>query len=348
MTFGRALLVDRLGRDRLGRSIGYSATAMTAGFLLGPAIGGALYQFSGYLSIYYLPIALLILEAFLRIVMIEKRASDSPRKPDEAPQKDDQVERPAANGRRKSVDSGSSDESSVVGNGHRHRGSEDAIENGDTEADPLLKKPAKPKFAYFTFFKSLKFSLLSLSCLILNSLTNGFDAILPTYAHDSFDFSPGKVSALFLILLAPTILAPVSGWICDKYGTKGPLIFSSVVLTPSILLLAFVVPTTSMPFLKFAILFALIGVATSQSFPALQVEMINAVGEIEDSSPGIFGPSGASTQAYGIIGTVASVGSLGECSYLLQLRNAPAFLNHEFSVVLISPRNVLPELTVSM
>lgn len=53
---GLALLVDTVGRD-IGYAMGYVNIAMSAGLLISPAIGGAVYAAAGYYAVYYVAFA---------------------------------------------------------------------------------------------------------------------------------------------------------------------------------------------------------------------------------------------------------------------------------------------------
>ena len=42
-TFGRTLILHKVGHERIGRAMGFTGTARSAGLLLGPVIGGGLF-----------------------------------------------------------------------------------------------------------------------------------------------------------------------------------------------------------------------------------------------------------------------------------------------------------------
>lgn len=68
---GLALVVDTVAEDRVGEAMGYTTMGMSVGSLLGPAAGGVLYDKLGFYGAFYVPIALIVLDIVLRLVMIE-------------------------------------------------------------------------------------------------------------------------------------------------------------------------------------------------------------------------------------------------------------------------------------
>ncbi|ORY82070.1 major facilitator superfamily domain-containing protein [Protomyces lactucae-debilis] len=67
-----ALLVDTVGHERIGQTMGIVSISLALALGISPLIGGALYEAAGYYSVYYFSFGLLALDIFLRLVMIEK------------------------------------------------------------------------------------------------------------------------------------------------------------------------------------------------------------------------------------------------------------------------------------
>ena len=74
-TVGLALLVDTVGRERIGEVLGYTSLAVTLGLLSAPPLCGSLYQWGGYYAPFYLAFAVVALDIALRLVMIEKKVA---------------------------------------------------------------------------------------------------------------------------------------------------------------------------------------------------------------------------------------------------------------------------------
>ena len=295
-TFGSALLLERVGHDQVGQAMGYTGVGLTAGLLLGPIIGGVLYQFGGYFVVFLVPIGMIIMEIILRLLVVDKgvtRAKPPVLHDTEYQNTGRQALSPDNN----------------LQNSNPSQLSSERLKPDESENEPLLKRAGAVRNAYLTLFASLRFSSALLSLLILNGLACGFDAILPAYGHDTLDFTTSQVSLLFLTMGVPMILTPVSGWTTDKYGPKLPAILGLTLMIPALFSLRFATCESDLPFLKLILLLSLIGTAFSQVMTPLQTEVSATVKEIERSSPGIFGKYGAYSQAYGLMNSAFALGS---------------------------------------
>lgn len=52
-----ALLNDFIGAEHIGKAMGYTSMALSMGLLLGPVLGGVLYEYGGYFQVFYPPSA---------------------------------------------------------------------------------------------------------------------------------------------------------------------------------------------------------------------------------------------------------------------------------------------------
>src|ERR1700761_1271214 len=71
-----ALLSDTVGKANIGKAVGIIGVPMSIGPIVGPLLGGVIYASGGYYAVFGLMFALLGLDAFLRMIMIEKRVAD--------------------------------------------------------------------------------------------------------------------------------------------------------------------------------------------------------------------------------------------------------------------------------
>ena len=72
-TVGLALLADTVDKEELGKCLGYISLAMNGGTLLGPLLGGVVYDRGGYYAVFAMAFALLGSDVVLRLVLIEKK-----------------------------------------------------------------------------------------------------------------------------------------------------------------------------------------------------------------------------------------------------------------------------------
>lgn len=70
-----ALIGDSMPQERLGQTIGYLGSAIASGFLLGPFLGGVVYNSGGYDAVFWFAYPILALDMVMRLVLIEKKVA---------------------------------------------------------------------------------------------------------------------------------------------------------------------------------------------------------------------------------------------------------------------------------
>jgi len=70
---GLALVVDTVGEARVGQAMAYVSSAMSMGLILGPVLGGVIYDRAGYYAAFALAFALILLDFVLRVILVEKK-----------------------------------------------------------------------------------------------------------------------------------------------------------------------------------------------------------------------------------------------------------------------------------
>ena len=298
-TLGSALLRDTFGAEHIGKAMGYTSLAVSSALLLGPAIGGLLYEYGGYFQVFLPAYGLLVVEAILRLLIIEKKKPLTPRLRETADFKENSVHDSQAG----SVEQGiRNPDQNILEQGQR----------GEPEEQRLLPKasPDRPGQSLLILLASSRFLVAMMGTFIVNCIACGFDGVLAPYISDSFDLKATHAAALFLAMALPMFLAPIPGALTDRYGAKLPAAAGFILAIPSLTLLRLVTPDTDMPFVKLLILLGLAGTSFAFTGPPLRVEAARVVAVIERDRPGVFGPGGAYSRAFGLINAAMAAGSM--------------------------------------
>lgn len=72
---GLSLLTDSVSFDNLGQTIGYLGSAIALGFLLGPLLGGMVYDVAGYQAVFGMAFAIVAIDVVMRVAVIEKKVA---------------------------------------------------------------------------------------------------------------------------------------------------------------------------------------------------------------------------------------------------------------------------------
>lgn len=217
-TIGMAIIIETVGQENLGKTMGTVFSFISVAGLFAPIIGGLLYARSGYNGVFGLGLGLIAIDLILRLLMIEKKAGavydDTP-----------------CNTR-------------------------DAIPGGDSddnEQRPLLPKTSPNVNGYRLtqpkkrLTRAIPILLLLRDSSLLTAIWIGFmqsillgalDATVPLVAHEQFGFDSLKAGLLFLPLgMSDLCLGPVFGWGIDRYGTKTFSVLGFTWLIPMLVLL---------------------------------------------------------------------------------------------------------------
>lgn len=76
---GLAIISENVVPERVGEAMGHTTIALTWGFLLGPMVGGLVYEKAGFYVTFTVPAGLIVVDIFMRFAMIEKSGMISSR-----------------------------------------------------------------------------------------------------------------------------------------------------------------------------------------------------------------------------------------------------------------------------
>ena len=285
---GYALLTDVVEREHLGTAMGYTSMGLSLGLMIGPVIGGILYEYCGYFSVFLPVLCLIGIEIILRSMVVGKssRPNSSPDSPERSQSK-------------------SPMHASADGDGSP---------NTSTESDALLAPKDQPEApatsTYRVLLTSPRFLVALIGILLLNSMACGFDSILTPYLRDNFNMHAASAGALFLTLAIPMLLAPLFGKLTDRYGPKVVMTLGLVLLVPPLILLSLISHQTDLPIPKIAVVLAFLGLAFAIAMPPFRIEAILVVDALEEQKPGRFGPNGANSRTFGLVNLVTATGGL--------------------------------------
>ncbi|TGO31458.1 hypothetical protein BHYA_0747g00020 [Botrytis hyacinthi] len=283
---GLALLIDTVGSDQIGQAMGYVGIGINLGVLLSPLLGGLVFNRRGYYSVFAMAFALIALDIILRLAIVERK--------------------PAVQANSLQEDA----ESKVTSNNNRE-GQRVSIENsheGDIRQNNSTSKRRVP--AAFGLLSSKRFAVAIFVSLVQAALTSSFDAILPLFVRDTFGWDSTGAGLIFLPIAIPALVSPVAGWISDRYGTRWLAAISLLLVCPFLVCLRYVMHNTiSQKILLVALLFGT-GLCLNIILVPAMAEIAYVIEAKEKKLPGIFGPSGAYAQAYGLSCLAFAAGGL--------------------------------------
>jgi MFS family permease len=214
-TIGLAIIIETVGQDNLGTTMGTIFSFVSVAGLFSPLLGGVLYASAGYKGVFGLGIGLVAIDFVLRVLMVEKKV---------AARYDD------ANSLQAGTDGARDDteQTPLLPNASAHERYRLAKpKNRITRSLPILLLFRDPGLLTAIWISSMQALLLG-----------AFDATVPLVASEQFDFNSLKAGLLFLPLGgADFLFGPVFGWCVDHYGTRIISIIGFLFLVPTLVLL---------------------------------------------------------------------------------------------------------------
>ncbi|KGO76372.1 Major facilitator superfamily domain, general substrate transporter [Penicillium italicum] len=300
-TAGLALMVDTVGKDDLGKAIGYVSMAISLGTLAGPLLGGVVYEGGGYYAVFGLAFGLIAIDVILRLVLIERRHAIKWLAPEITTL-------------------------SINGDQSTEKKSEQISElpspstpptSGFEPSEPRESQPPSPPsrnaFGRVAILLSSPRLVVSVwGYFILSIILTSFDSVLPLFVHDTFGWQQSGQGIIFISLMVPHLVDPLTGLTIDKYPKSCRYLAAGGFLAavPVLVLLRFVTDNSMQHKILLCALLACVGLCFAVAMPPLVAEVFFAVKEKEDETPEIFGRGGAMALAFGLSNMGFACGSL--------------------------------------
>ncbi len=292
-TIGLALLVDSVDKERLGEMLGYMSMGMMIGTTSGPLLGGVIYQAGGYHSVFVAAFGLILVDAILRLVMLERKATfqmlDHCEESSTEP-----LLRPAG-----STSAASTPNYGVTGSASESQSREDGPGAEKRSAIVVLLSMPQIRLCLWAY------------CVISMSLTS-FDSALPLFVRDTFSWSQLGQGLIFVPLSITQVFDPIAGMICDKYpkGRRYMAAGAFVGTGAAFCSLRVVTHDSFAQKVWLCALLVLLGLSLSFSVSPILVSIDETLDSKESESPGAFGKGGAVALAYGLVNSAFAAGAL--------------------------------------
>ncbi|OQD66258.1 hypothetical protein PENDEC_c062G03562 [Penicillium decumbens] len=273
---GNALVADTVGKDGVGKAIGYTTMTCCVGLLAGPLVGGVVYQHAGYYAVFGIAFGLIGLDIVLRLALIERRHAIKWLKPEEG--------LPAM---------------------EQHHAME--------HQGPLQEAPPRGVLGRLGILLSSPRVIVAVwGSLVVSITMSSFDSVLPLFVQENFRWKQGGQGLIFLPLIIPHALSPIAGSIVDKFPRSCRYVTAGAFLSlmPVMILLRFVTNDSIRHKILLCALLTIIGVCISIAMPALYADVIRFVGEKERQTPEVFGKGGAVALALGLTNIGFATGSI--------------------------------------
>lgn len=294
-----AILVDTVGQEEIGQYTGYLAIGMNLGTVLGPLLGGIVFEHLGYNAVYIMGICFVVGDIILRLIMVERGL---PEVKVIEPENDTITPPPRSEKKDRDI---SVVESAVP----ETRPTTPALDDTISTKQPL--QPPRRLPAVIILLLSPRF-LAALFAVVMQAVIGDcFKVSLPIYVSRIFSWTSSGAGLTFLPLAVPALLGPFFGYITDRLGPRWLAVSGFATLTPCLVLLRLIDHNSNGQKALLFVLLTLTGVCMTVTLEPLMAEITYAVTEedaAEAKRTGIVSKS-SYAQAYGLFNAAWSLGN---------------------------------------
>ncbi|KAF5377253.1 hypothetical protein D9615_006365 [Tricholomella constricta] len=302
---GLALLCDVTPEVLIGRQLGIAMGGLSAGTLIGPPVGGALYSHFGYRGPFVFGMASTFLDLIARLLLIERKDAlkwgvDPKKANNGATEETHDSERvtiqpsQSADGLQETKN-----ENNDVSEHSKHFDSLQAAETSLSEKPQ--QKPASLLIVIVRLAKSSRALIAFIITFVYGVVFTSQEPSLPLHLQNVWGLDAGKVGLIFLAAVVPTLFsAPITGWYADKKGSEWVTFICLLLALPW-----WVVVIIRGPLALFTVAFAVETFFTSGVISPLTAELAAIARELE--GVGYAHVYGAFNIAYGIGSAVGPI-----------------------------------------
>jgi MFS family permease len=300
---GLALLADTVPQNQLAQATGWISLGMSLGILVSPLLGGIVYEHAGYNAVFGIAYALIGLDVVLRLLLVEKKVA-ARWNLDAGPV--------AAN-----AESGlgmTSTDTPKSGTPDPEKASPATSDQPEVDTTKYRQRRRDRLPPVLSLLYSRRLWAALLASLLQASLITSFDSVLTIHAANVFGWNSTGAGLLFLPVVIPGFLAPLFGWLSDKYGGRYFATVGFLCACPPLVCLRFVDENSMKDKVLLCALLAVVGLFLALTFPPIMAEISSVVEAKEKSMlarghPG-FGSGGAYAQAYALFNVAFAGGCM--------------------------------------
>ncbi|KAL8628779.1 hypothetical protein Q9189_005507 [Teloschistes chrysophthalmus] len=323
-----ALVVETVERNEVGSWVGFVLSGLNFGILVGPVLAGVIYEKAGYYAVFATCLGILLFDIFLTLALIDRRRARSwvgggKIVKNDVGEQNRESDRSSGGEQESGISNGSNAKKQRLANGAKAKVHSNPHPN---EVSPLLldstSQTEKSPKKWFAATRALLASPQILAALYGSFsdcvLTTSLDAVLPRFVQQTFHWTASEAGLIFLAVTLPSLVDPLFGTLCDRYGRRIVALGGFGLAAPSLALLGIVRNAGLSSKIGLVVfLFCLewlilpwnpVGSGINAFLTSLVTDMSFAVEQLEQENPGLGGGNGVFTEAYALVDITFGLG----------------------------------------
>lgn len=111
---------------------------------------------------------------------------------------------------------------------------------GTSTEDGVAQQPPQSPTRLIHLLSNTRLLAALFGTVIESAVRTSFDSTLPLFVLSTFGWGATGAGFIFLALILPSLMGPMTGWLSDKYGPKWPATAGLLMATPLLVCLGFV------------------------------------------------------------------------------------------------------------
>lgn len=294
-TVSLVIMTDKVDPAELGQALGYVALARSLGVVMGPLLGGLLYERSGYYSVFALSFAFLVIDGIFRLTFIEARTAS----------KWDRAMSPAVPSLCNKTEAGMQSTNETRSDEPLRRESSISIASPFQNYAHRVHRRLPP---IITLLADLRLDIALWGCFIQAVFLSGFDATIPIFVSRTFNWNSLAAGLVFLALVIPTCISPLIGWLSDKHGPRWYTAAGYILSMVPLILLRLVDHNGMQQKVLLGVFLAIFGATGTLFEIPVWAEVVKCTEIRVKANPRQYSADGAVGQAYGLVNLFYALG----------------------------------------
>lgn len=314
---GMTIIIDTVSIERVAEHMGYVALAMNLGSFVGPLLGGVVFAQAGYNAVWFMMLGFVILDAILRLVMVEKKKvlpkevhfdqSNFASRQDLTDIAIDAIAEPR-----------SPKTATTVAIRELSPESTNTLNDQDQPTTSPPSTPSTPSNLpeLFTLLSSMRMNVALYGICVQSMIFSGFETVLSLYVQEIFHYTSFGAGLIFIPLTIPAFASPLLGRLIDRTNPRWALIAGFLGLSPVLVGTHCVTHDTMNQKVLLCILLILIGLGITLALNPLMAEISYVVDDRERQKQLQYATmktghgGGAYAQAYALFSMAWAIGNI--------------------------------------
>lgn len=292
-TVSLIIMTDKVASAELGQALGYVALARSVGVVIGPLLGGVIYERAGYYSVFALSFAFLVIDGTFRLTFVEARAASK--------------WRPMIGAAGPSL-AEKCPEHRLQDTGEMRRSRQTSPNLTASPGRGLAQRVHRRLPPTITLLGDVRLVISLWGCFLQALFLAGFDATIPIFVWRTFRWNSLAAGLIFLALVIPTCLSPVVGWLSDKHGPRWYTAAGYILSTIPLALLRLIDHDSTGQKVLLGVFLGIFGATGTLFEVPVWAEVVRCTDIRVRANPRQYSADGAVGQAYGLLNLFYAVG----------------------------------------